>query len=374
MTSIKIGVTGADGFIGRHLLAKLNVDSSLVPIPVPREALANEGQLREIVGGCHAIVHLAAMNRGDDRQLFETNVGLTRKLCHAVAEAKQPVHVIFASSTQRESDSAYGRSKRDAEAILKKFCKDHGFPASICVIPNIFGPGCRPFYNSVVATFCHQLAHKESPRIDVDKTLSLMFVGDLAARMVEIAKSIPSAGCVTLSFATGSGLAVSEILEKLRGWQSRYFGDGVIPHLETEFDRQLYATFLSHIPPQSHRHCPQVHTDERGSLFEIIRTMGGGQVFFSTTKPGVIRGEHFHTRKVEWFCVVQGEAIIRIRRIGTRDVEEFRVSGKSPQFISIPAFHTHHIENCGAEELMTMFWCSELFEKADPDTYFEKVA
>jgi UDP-2-acetamido-2,6-beta-L-arabino-hexul-4-ose reductase len=153
-----------------------------------------------------------------------------------------------------------------------------------------------------------------------------------------------------------------------------YFDENIVPNLANSFDANLYTTFLSHVDLDDHCHRPQLHRDARGQLFEIMRLAGGGQIFFSTTKPGVIRGDHFHSRKVEWFCVVRGEAVIRIRRVGDSNVREFRVCGDKPEFISIPALHTHQIENVGGEELLTMFWCNEIFQPSDPDTFYEKVA
>ena len=287
--------------------------------------------------------------------------------------ARRP-HVLFASSTLRTQDTPYGRSKRDSESILRSAADELGFPLTILVIPNVFGPGGRPFYNSVVSTFCHQLAHGEVPRIIEDRELELISVGDLCDVMVRQVRDRAGNSATTLAIPGSARLRVSQILQRLQNFHGHFFGDRVIPLLHNQFERQLYATFLSHVDPADHCHAPQVHSDDRGRLFEIIRTAGGGQVFFSTTRPGVIRGNHFHTRKIEWFCVVRGTALIRLRRIGHQEIHEFRVSADQPKFVSIPAMHTHSIQNVGDEDLLTMFWTSELFEQSDPDTYFEKVA
>jgi UDP-2-acetamido-2,6-beta-L-arabino-hexul-4-ose reductase len=148
----------------------------------------------------------------------------------------------------------------------------------------------------------------------------------------------------------------------------------LVPDISDPFDAALYGTYLSHLPLGDHAHRPVLREDERGTLCEVIRLAGAGQVFFSTTKPGVIRGNHFHTRKVEWFCVLRGEAVIRLRQVNDKSVTEFRVSGREPQFISIPVWTTHQIENVGEEELLTMFWCNEIFVPEDADTYQELVA
>jgi len=169
-------------------------------------------------------------------------------------------------------------------------------------------------------------------------------------------------------------MAVSRLLEMLKSFRDSYFDRDVVPDLSDRTTQHLYATFLSYLPTDKLRHCPPLHTDNRGSLVEVIKLAQGGQVFFSTTKPGIVRGNHYHTRKVEWFCVLKGEAVIRLRRLGMHEIQEFRVSGSQPEFISIPVMHTHHIENVGDEELLTMFWCNEIFDAHDADTYLEKVA
>jgi UDP-2-acetamido-2,6-beta-L-arabino-hexul-4-ose reductase len=167
---------------------------------------------------------------------------------------------------------------------------------------------------------------------------------------------------------------VSQLLSKLQAIRRAYFEEDAVPDLSDPLDARLYATFLSHVELDDHRHRPRVHADARGQLCEVLRMTGGGQIFYSTTKPGIVRGNHFHSRKVEWFCVLRGEAVIRIRPVGRDNVREFRVSGRSPEFISIPPMHTHQIENIGDDELLTMFWCNEVYQPADPDTFYEQVA
>jgi UDP-2-acetamido-2,6-beta-L-arabino-hexul-4-ose reductase len=163
-------------------------------------------------------------------------------------------------------------------------------------------------------------------------------------------------------------------LNKLQAISFGYFDENTVPNLADPFDANLYTTFLSHVDLDDHRHQPQLHSDSRGQLFEMLRLTGGGQIFFSTTRPGLIRGNHFHSRKVEWVCVVRGQAVIRIRRVGDPRYREYRVSGDKPEIISIPALHTHQIENVGPDDLMTMFWCNEIYRPGDPDTFQEKAA
>jgi UDP-2-acetamido-2,6-beta-L-arabino-hexul-4-ose reductase len=329
--------------------------------------------LKAFVAQCRTIVHLAGMNRGNEQEIYDTNVALVERLVAAMTDVGKAPHVVLASSTQRDRSTAYGRSKKVCETRLREWAKESGAPLSVVVIPHVYGPGCRPYYNSVVATFCHQLAHDQQPVVIDDQQLALVWINDLVDAIGELIRT-RRPGTQEARVTESARLSVSELLAKLEAMRDGYFEANTVPNLGDPFDANLYTTFLSHVELDDHRHCPRLHTDARGQLFEIMRLAGGGQIFFSTTKPGVIRGDHFHSRKVEWFCVVRGEAAIRIRRVGDSNVREFRVSGEKPEFISIPALHTHQIENVGSDDLLTMFWCNEIFEPGDPDTFQEKVA
>lgn len=369
-----IGVTGPSGFVASHLIRVLNAREGIRAIPCPRETFANANELAAFVAQCDAVVHLAGMNRGEDSEIYTINVGLVDKLVAAAESVSHPLQLIFASSTQRDRENAYGRSKKYGEMQFAAWAKRALQREAInLIIPNVFGPGCKPFYNSVVATFCYQIARGDEPLIVADNEVEFIWVNDLVKRICEQLSS-QSEGAREVRLAGTACLRVSELLAKLQHFRSSHEQHDTVPDITDPLDASLYATYLSHIELDQHLHRPQVHRDDRGYLFEIIRMAGGGQVFFSTTKPGVIRGNHFHTRKVEWFCVVKGEAAIRLRRVDDTEVHEFRVSGDAPQFVSIPVLHTHQIENVGDEELLTMFWCNEIFVPEDADTYFEKVA
>jgi UDP-2-acetamido-2,6-beta-L-arabino-hexul-4-ose reductase len=368
-----IGITGARGFIGSHLVRQLALDPTSRVATCLREFFADSEKLREFVGECATIVHLAAMDRGDDSRIYDTNVALVDRLIDAMSTCDRLPHVIFASSTQRDRSTEYGRSKKAGETHLREWANRTGAPLTILVIPDVFGPGCRPYYNSPVATFCHQLAHDQEPVVIDDQQLALVWINDLVEAIGQIILD-RRPGIREARVAGSAELTVTELLAKLQAMRDGYFEQNTVPNLADRFDANLYTTFMSHIDLDDHCHRPELHTDARGQLFEIMRLAGGGQISFSTTKPGVIRGDHFHSRKIEWFCVVRGEAVIRIRRVGDGRVREFRVSGEKPEFISIPALHTHQIENVGSEELLTMSWCNEIFQSGDPDTFHEKVA
>ncbi|MEM8677718.1 MAG: NAD-dependent epimerase/dehydratase family protein [Planctomycetota bacterium] len=373
MSNIRVGVTGANGFIGQHLLKHLEQSESFEASVATRETFASPGELSHFARHQDCIVHFAGMNRGDDDEIYRTNVAITRALIDALDGSPTVPHVVFASSTHRDTSSAYGRSKAECEALLEDAAGRGILKLTTLVIPGVFGPGCRPFYNSVVATFCHQIANGETCEVHQDQEVHLISVH----RLVEvIAGFVPEAPAerVTHIIEPMNSLRVSELLVQLQVWHEAFSNDDVVPDLSDPFDAHLYATLLSYIAPPLHAHQPTVHADERGRLFEIIKLANGGQVFFSTTKPGVVRGNHYHTRKIEWFCVLQGQARIRLREIRSEQIHEFDVCGERPQFVSIPALYTHNIENTGSEDLLTMFWCNEIFDASNPDTIYEKVA
>lgn len=373
INQLAVGITGPRGFIAGHLARRLATNPLVRIVPCPRATFGDPAALRAFAAECDVVVHLAGVNRGSQREVYDTNVGLVDGLLEALGSCEHPPHVVFASSTQRDQPGEYSRAKRDCEERLRAWARRCSARLTLLIIPNVFGPGCRPFYNSVVATFCHQLARGQRPLVIDDQQIEFVWINDLIETICQVVRQ-PANGLAERRVAGTARLSVSEMLARLTVFRRSYFDENVVPDLSDPLDAALYTTFLSYIELDDHCHRPRVHRDERGELFEILRMAGGGQIFFSTTKPGVVRGNHFHTRKVEWFCVLRGEAAIRIRRVGDDQVREFRVSGGSPQFISIPALHTHQIENIGTDDLLTMFWCNEIFKPADPDTFYENVA
>jgi UDP-2-acetamido-2,6-beta-L-arabino-hexul-4-ose reductase len=370
---LSVGITGPRGFIAGHACRRLSAENDVRVVTCPRENFHDAFALASFSRECDTIIHLAGANRGDEREVYDVNCQLIDRLVESVSNISKPPHVIFASSTQRDRSSSYGRSKKYGEDQLRKWAARDGGRVTVLVIPNVYGAGCRPFYNSVVATFCHQLTHGQQPMVIDDQQMELLWVNDLAEAILESVRR-PPANVEVARIAGSARVSVSQLLSKVQAFRQSYYEDHIVPNLTDPFDASLYTTFLSHVELKDHCHKPRLHSDARGQLFEILRLAGGGQIFFSTTKPGVIRGNHFHSRKIEWFCVVRGEAIIRLRRVGDDSVREFQVSGNSPQFISIPPLYTHQIENVGSEDLLTMFWCNEIFQASDPDTFYEQVA
>ena len=378
---IKIGITGQPGFVGTHLYNTLGLyPDKFERISFEDAYFQDKNKLNEFVKSCDAIVHLAAMNRHNDpKVLYQTNIGLVKQLISACEATNSTPHILFSSSTQEERDNLYGKSKREGRKLLEKWADQNNAQFSGIIIPNVYGPFGNPYYNSVIATFCHQLTHNEQPKIEVDGVIKLIYVGELVAQIIEIieevdAKHSDHVVIQQIQLQHTTEISVSRILWLLEDYKANYFDKGEIPALDTPFHRNLFNTFLTYIDHSSFfPHKLKLNTDQRGSFVETIKLNSGGQVSFSTTVPGITRGNHFHTRKAERFAVIKGKARIELRRIGTNKILSFYLDGKEPSIVDMPIWYTHNITNIGEEELYTIFWINEHFDATDPDTYFEKV-
>lgn len=371
---IRIGITGQTGFIGTHLYNFLNLKQEEVKlIPFEDRFFSDGTDLNSFVSKCDAIVHLAALNRHNDPQtIYDTNIGLVKQLISALDETGAKPHLLFSSSTQEERDNIFGKSKRDGRQLLSKWAEKNGVPFTGMVVPNVFGPFGNPYYNSVIATFSYQLTHDEHPRVEVDAQLKLIYIGDLVTVIWDLIRNRISDD--EFKITPTDEVRVTEILALLQSFKDQYLENGIVPDLSDPFERNLLNTFVCYIDHS--KFFPfklKINTDERGSFVETVKLNSGGQISFSTTKPGITRGNHFHTRKAERFAVIKGKARIQLRRIGTDKITNFELDGTEPAFVDMPVWHTHNITNIGSEDLYTIFWISEFFDPNDPDTFFEKV-
>jgi UDP-2-acetamido-2,6-beta-L-arabino-hexul-4-ose reductase len=374
---INVGITGQSGFIGTHLYNTLNLKKEEIrTIPFSDSFFGNDAQLKEFVNECDVIVHLAAMNRhGDPQVIYDTNIMLVTRLIKALEESPRKTHVLFSSSTQEERDNLYGKSKLDGRLLFEQWAAKNQTRFTGFVIPNVFGPFGNPYYNSVVATFCHQLTHDEQPRIDVDANLQLIYVDELVDLFYQkIVAAVGGSAVVRYKVPHTSENKVSDILLLLENYKQGYFKENCFPEIKNIFERNLFNTFRSYIDHSSRYPVfLKKNTDQRGTFVETIKSSLGGQFSFSSTVPGVTRGNHFHTRKIERFTVIKGKAVIELRRIGTDKVLHFELDGENPSFVDMPIWYTHNIKNTGDEEVITLFWINEFFNPEDQDTYFETV-
>ena len=371
---IKVGITGQQGFVGQHLYNTLGLfPEEYERVEFKRNFFNDQHQLKEFVSSCDVIIHLAAMNRHHDPGvIYETNLELVNQLIVALDDTGSKAHVLFSSSSQEESKNSYGRSKKEGRELFNKWAEKSGGQFTGLIIPNVFGPFGHPYHNSFIATFCHQLTHQEQPVIETDGLVKLIYVGDLVQSILIAIKSKESKELVVIQ--AKEEYRVSAILSLLEIYKEQYFEFGTIPLLNNAFEMQLFNTFRCYIDVKNHFPVKFIqHADSRGAFVEVIRLNVGGQVSFSTTVPGVTRGNHFHTRKIERFAVIKGEALIQLRKIGAVDVFDFHLSGNEPSYVDMPVWHTHNIKNIGQEELYTIFWINEFFNPLDQDTYFENV-
>lgn len=363
-----IGITGAEGFLGWHVRAYLH-SQGIAAVCATRATFVKSDKLAEFVGQCDVIIHLAGMNRGDDAEIERTNVALTEQLISACVVTGRCQHILFSNSTHVATrDTAYARSKRACAGLLQQWADNQGAIFNNLILPQIFGEGGRPFYNSAVSTFCHQLAVGDTPKIIQDADLELLHAQRAAEYIYQLIGQAKSGE----ARPAGVALTVTELLHKLSEAKDFYTAQ-LIPPLQDSFELDLFNTYRAYLFPQHYPVSLLRREDERGSLFEAVKSLHGGQCFISSSKPGVTRGDHYHRHKIERFLVLSGEATIRVRKLFSQEVADFSVSGARPQYVDMPTLHTHNITNTGAGELVTLFWSHEIFDPAQPDTYMETV-
>jgi UDP-2-acetamido-2,6-beta-L-arabino-hexul-4-ose reductase len=359
-----IGITGAAGFVAWHLRCAMHAAGLPSPRLADRATFASPESIHSFVDGVDVLVHLAGVNRDNDESALEaSNPAIAVLLIDAMKHTAATPRVIYASSTHEERSTAYGRSKKLAGDLFEEWSAESGGRLSRFIIPHVFGEGGRPYYNSAVATFCSQLANNETPDVIHNGQLELIHAQDLADHII----AAFTGALVPLVRVEGAPITVVELLDSLGSIKQTY-DEHIVPSLDDPLQLRLFNTYRSYLYPEN---CPvplTLHSDNRGSLFEGIKTLNGGQGFFSTTHSGIIRGRHYHRFKVERFLVVSGQADIRIRRMFDDKVVTFSVRGNEPCFVDIPTLHTHEIQNTGTEELLTFFWSHELFNPDNPDT------
>lgn len=371
---IRVGITGKGGFIGYHLCQTLNLYKEEFALVEFEKNIFNEQlKLDAFVSSCDVIIHLAALNRHNEPEvIYDTNVSLVNNLVKSLERTHSKAHLIISSSTQEERDNLYGKSKRHGRKLLSDWANQNNGRLSGLIIPNVFGPFGQPFYNSVVATFCYQIARGEIPKIDVDGDLKLIYVGELVEKIFQIIRNNDNTHELPIPHTAEA--KVSEILVKLKYFQNVYQEKGEIPALNNDFEFNLFNTYRCYIDIASYFPKRFVqHRDVRGGFVEIARQGIPGQTSFSTTLPEITRGNHYHTRKIERFAVIKGKALIQLRRIGTENIHEFYLDGDYPAYVDMPIWYTHNIKNIGDDTLYTIFWINEPFDPNNPDTHLEIV-
>ena len=317
------------------------------------------------------MVHLAGINRDSPKALDDGNDALAQQLIDHLERTERPPVVVYANSVQSSSDSSYGRGKRRAGEVLAAWAERRGARYVDVVLPNIYGEWGRPDYNSFIATFCAGLADDRLPEVVDDRSIELVHAQDAVAAL---ALEMTGPTGVYRVHCTGTSHTVSEVLRRLTALADEY-RSGQLPDLSDPFDLRLFNTYRSHLYPGHFPLQLYPNADERGVFVEIARSTGSAcQSSFSSTRPGIIRGQHFHLRKVERFVVLRGTARIRLRPLWSDQVWSYDVDSDQPVAIDMPTLVTHDITNVGSGELLTYFWISELYDPSDTDTFPDAVS
>lgn len=371
MTNMKVLVTGANGFIGKNLsiwLKRNDIDVLAIDID-------NLSKLEEYALQADFIVHLAGINRPMDvKEFYDGNLNSIVRLVEILKSNKKKTPILLSSSTQAEYDNDYGKSKKMGEDFLFDYQNKTGNPVYIYRFQNVFGKWCRPNYNSVVATFCYNIANGLDISVnDPNIVKEFVYIDDICKTILDLIKSEDYKGSnKILTIKPSYLLSIGELANIIKSFKKSR-DNLIVPNMDNGIVSKLYATYLSYLPTNQFIYDLNMHVDNRGSFTEFIKTLNSGQVSVNVGKPGVVKGNHFHHTKNEKFLVVKGTCSIKFRKIGSEDVIEYIVSGDKLQVVDIPTGYTHSITNIGQDDSITIMWASESFDPNNPDTYFEEV-
>jgi UDP-2-acetamido-2,6-beta-L-arabino-hexul-4-ose reductase len=367
---MKVLVTGANGFVGRNLNLHLFERKEIVVVSFTRDN--NLSELPALLRDVDFVFHLAGVNRPEDPREFLTgNANLTREVCHAITATGRRIPVIYTSSIQATKSNQYGISKQAAEDLLFDLETSSGNPVHIFRLPNIFGKWCKPDYNSVVATFCYNLAHDLPIKInDSEKLLNLVYIEDVIHRFIRLMdgadRAVDDEGFEIISplYITTVG-ALAHQLQAFKGSRENLITERV----GTGLVRALYSTYVSYLPTNSFTYPVPRHGDARGAFVEMLKTPDCGQFSYFTAHPGITRGGHYHHSKTEKFLVIKGLARFKFKHMYTHEEFDLVVSGDLPTIVETIPGWTHDVTNIGDEEMVVMLWANEIFDRVNPDTY-----
>ena len=388
---MKILITGAKGFVGRNLVENLknirdgkdkthNISSDLEILEYDIDNTLE--QLDEFCKKADFVFNLAGVNRPKDKEEFlEGNFGFASTLLENLKKHKNNCPVMLSSSIQatlegRYAGSDYGKSKLAGEELFKEYSKETGAKVLIYRFPNLFGKWCRPNYNSAVATFCNNIANDLPIQVnDRNTELELLYIDDLVQellRAIENNETRDEYGyCYVPEIHRASLGEIVDLLYSFKESRKNLF----IPNLtEGSFEKKLYSTYLSYLDPKDFSYKLKMNVDNRGSFTELVKSLDRGQISINISKPGITKGQHWHNTKTEKFIVVAGTGIIQLRKIGTNEIVEYKVSGEEITVVDMIPGYTHNIINLSeTENLVTVMWCNECFNPERPDTFFEEV-
>ncbi len=373
-TSLPILITGYAGFVGKNLVAELKNQGYENLLLFERDDTPET--LARYASQASFVIHLAGINRPKDpSEFYSGNAGLTEVLLAELEKAANKAPVLVTSSVQAALDNDYGKSKKQAEDAIFAHGDKLGSPVYVFRMEGVFGKWCRPNYNSVVATFCHNIARDLPIQVrDPAFELPLVYIDDVVRCILDAldGKVQKDAEGICRIHPVHS-VTLGRLAELLYSFKESRQSLAVPALAPDSFEKKLYSTYLSYLPTDAFKYPLTMHVDERGSFTEFLRSPERGQVSVNISKPGIVKGNHWHHTKNEKFLVVKGQGLIRLRRIDSQEVLEYPVSGDKPEVVDIPVGYTHSIENVGSEDMITVMWANEAFDPDHPDTYFLKV-
>lgn len=369
---MKILVTGANGFIGKNLIAELKNQkySDILAFDLDTDPSLLDTYCQE----ADFVFHLAGVNRPQEQSEFMTgNFGFSSALLDLLKKYKNRCPIMISSSAQAAIDNPYGKSKKAGEELMFEYARETGAKSLVYRFPNVFGKWCRPNYNSAVATFCYNIANDLPISVnDPSVVMTLVYIDDLVEELLLALHGNEHSVDAFCEVPVTHTILLGEIADLIYSFkQSRK--ERSVPDMSSGITSKLYSTYLSYLPKDQFSYPLIMNKDNRGSFTEFLKTPDRGQVSVNISKPGITKGNHWHHSKNEKFLVVSGEGVIRFRMLGTNEVIEYNVSGEKLEVVDIPTGYTHNIENLGKTDMVTIMWVNECFNPDKPDTYFLEV-
>lgn len=369
---MKILVTGARGFVGKNLIAELSNRGykEIYEFDIDTD----KSLLNEYAKNCEFVFHLAGVNRPkDEKEFMEGNFGFISELLNLLKKHNNKAPILITSSIQAKRDNPYGNSKRAGEELLLSYSKETGAKALIYRLANLFGKWSRPNYNTVVATFCYNVARDLDIQVNSPEAeLTLCYIDDVVDEFIKALEGNPTKDNDYCNVPILHEIKLGDLANRIKSFKDSR-SNLIVPNMEDTLTKKLYSTYLSFLPEDDFSYDLKMNCDNRGSFTEFIRTPDRGQVSVNVSKPGITKGNHWHHTKNEKFLVVSGKGVIRFRKLHSENIIEYFVSGDKMEIVDVPTGYTHNIENLGDTDMVIIMWANEMFDNKKPDTYYNEV-